>query len=1106
MITTAVHSQFVFRPLRWMVLATTAIVLWFVVGKPLRADESRQNAERLPTRQNYASLSDAQKKAFIEAVVQLKQKPSPWPGYQQLERSDGTVLPLSVYDALVKMHVDAWFHVTVQAGIEPHSSMYRNAAHRGPSFFPWHRYFLHLFEQQLREVDPSLTVPYWDWTAEPTSPADPIWADVFLGGNGDPTKNYQIVDSTYLMYPNWKVVVGPNPDGSLNIAAQSIDYLQRRFGELPGPFGKVCDTLPRSTDVEKCLKLVAYDLDPWNGVPGNISFRNRLEGWVTKDGDYTVEHEDVQNHNRVHVWVGGSMRSPASPNDPLFYLHHAYVDYLWAAWQNRQLANPQITSREQLYLPRRKGPKGHRLNDTMFPFTAWEKVRPIDLLDHHDYLNFGYRYDVEGSRNMRKAPHQWWWERTEPADTLRATSNATDAVSRSRSVDVSRRVKNPQPLEQNATSRRSNMAREYRVGPNVKPLVLRVAKSRNPIWNPTTGSYDRVHLRNYNGGLVGPTIRARPGDTLRVILRNDLAVAEDSQATNIADITNLHTHGLHVSPSGNSDNVLLHLRPGDEPFEYEIKIPSDHPHGTFWYHAHVHGSTAVQVSSGMHGALIIEGGIEELPELEDAKEQIFLFQQIQYDEDGEVEDLAIFGPDTWEKSGRYTSINGNVQPTITMISGEVQHWRFIHGGVREAIHARLEGHSLHEVALDGITTGDRIERDMAELYPGYRMDVLVKAGTPGEYWLFDDPSPPGRALLRSFADEAAARRGGDEEKESRKALALIKVVEGNPKATQFPTPAALKSTIPKHLRKPIFKGNAPEPQQMIEFNIDIMSTPTGFLINGESYNPASPPLELPLGKREVWKLTSLRAGHPFHIHVNPFQVVEEQSDGSVRKYWKDTLFVTPEQEQIIHTKYRRYIGEFVLHCHILDHEDKGMMKLVAVVPPGHSDPGHHGRKSRGSKPSETSASEAFEELQSLDTSNLEDSDERSLRSIAKEGPKILIFSRGRGCLHCDQQLAQFAKASAQFRALESQLCVISSDDQDTLSRSIESYEHASDFSWFADPDQKVFSRFGCNAEPPLHGVFVLDAQNRICFAHRGEEPLMDFSTVLKTVRAARSKN
>jgi L-ascorbate oxidase len=128
------------------------------------------------------------------------------------------------------------------------------------------------------------------------------------------------------------------------------------------------------------------------------------------------------------------------------------------------------------------------------------------------------------------------------------------------------------------------------------------------------GYVDRNRPPADGGRVIGPNIRVRPGDTVRMTLHNELpkddpscqAGADTHDTPGCFNNTNLHSHGLWVSPTGNSDNVLLDIKPGQS-FPYEYNIPLDHPAGTFWYHPHRHGSTAIQVSSGMAGALIIEG-------------------------------------------------------------------------------------------------------------------------------------------------------------------------------------------------------------------------------------------------------------------------------------------------------------------------------------------------------------------------------------------------------------------------------------------------------------------------------------------------------------------
>jgi FtsP/CotA-like multicopper oxidase with cupredoxin domain len=193
---------------------------------------------------------------------------------------------------------------------------------------------------------------------------------------------------------------------------------------------------------------------------------------------------------------------------------------------------------------------------------------------------------------------------------------------------------------------------------NIVTVTLGVEEHKNTIYNPgnpATNYRDTVSLRSYGGCLTGPLIDTKPGTTLRVNLTNDLSKDDPSCPHGLDPVgqpgcfntINMHFHGLHVSPSGNSDNVLLNITPRTQ-FNYEVNIPEDHPSGTFWYHAHRHGSTAMQVASGASGVLIIRGNRPYTPAtpntpaipgdidtiLKDTngpfKEQLFLFQQIPY--------------------------------------------------------------------------------------------------------------------------------------------------------------------------------------------------------------------------------------------------------------------------------------------------------------------------------------------------------------------------------------------------------------------------------------------------------------------------------------------
>ena len=264
-------------------------------------------------------------------------------------------------------------------------------------------------------------------------------------------------------------------------------------------------------------------------------------------------------------------------------------------------------------------------------------------------------------------------------------------------------------------------------------LDIRYVESR--LFDPSTGLDQKVRLRGYVGTdtdqerpYIAPTIEVAPGDTVRVTLNNKLPVdpscTEPGQATDTPHCfngTNLHSHGLWVSPTGNSDNVLLKLLPGNS-FQYEYNIPSDHPSGTFWYHPHLHGSTALQVAGGMAGALIVRGNRKptavangDLDTLLVDKtgasipDKLLVFQQIQYacegpdhkvqmlpngnvdwtclpGDTGVIESYKQFGPGTWAASGRWTSINGQILPHFEVPkSGLAERWRLVHAGVRETI-------------------------------------------------------------------------------------------------------------------------------------------------------------------------------------------------------------------------------------------------------------------------------------------------------------------------------------------------------------------------------------------------------------------------------------
>ena len=625
---------------------------------------------------------------------------------------------------------------------------------------------------------------------------------------------------------------------------------------------------------------------------------------------------------------------------------------------------------------------------------------------------------------------------------------------------------------------------------------------------------DPVYLRTYNGNLVGPTLRARPGDTLRLTVRNNLPTqAWQKDAMNTLhdfNTTNLHTHGLHVSPNGISDNVLIEIGPGATQ-EYEIVIPKDHTCGTYWYHAHRHGSTAGNVASGMSGALIIEGGLDEVPEIKAAKERVMVLNQIPYiykntledDAGNEItfnfpegiieEDLAayIFGPGDWSTLGRYTTVNGVQLPVIRMSPGQVERWRIVDSGQREAIDLQIttldgitQGIPFHEIAVDGLALGKSIRKNVIELLPGYRSDVLVQA-----------PAQAGEFLLVDQATTAGISGQG----EPLKYIARI-VVEGPTGTGKLPTDDQLTK-----FRLPSLKDAKIDANQTAQYGILPVSNGVIFTIDGKSFD-MDQAKELLLGNTDEWTVSvrnggGINTGHPFHIHVNPFEVlsimgpqnpadpkspqVEQLTDGPV---WRDTIWVPNNGTVKFRTRYDDFIGTFVQHCHILDHEDQGMMQLVDIRDPK-------------APVASNSLPPALPRGSAAPGFDLRDGDGRQHRAEDFAGQARVVFLfKGHGCVHCSRQVAEFTALHERFREKGVQVIGISSDDEASLKAALEATP--SPFPILADPEGRAFAAYGCSRGTDLaHGTYVIDDKDLVTWSTNGSSPYMNIAGLLADLPA-----
>jgi len=480
-----------------------------------------------------------------------------------------------------------------------------------------------------------------------------------------------------------------------------------------------------------------------------------------------------------------------------------------------------------------------------------------------------------------------------------------------------------------------------------------------------------VYHRSYNGQLVGSTWRIKPGDQLQVDVDNQLADSIckrdplDTTHHHSGDInkinkarfntTNLHVHGFHVSPKDHADNVFVEIKPGCN-FKNRYTLPTDHAPGTFWYHGHVHGSTAIQVASGMAGAIIIEGGLDTIPEIKAMEEKIFVMQQMPFTKGSSSGRYHIpfgpttFGPNAWKSNadslGWKTTINGQSIPKITMAPGEVQRWRFIHAGVRETVNLqvvdlkgkseKLEIQSLHTIAEDGIAYGYTHKVKSKLLQPGYRADFLFKAPSKEDDMLYivDAKSD----ILGNLQD--------NNEQEPPKLLAVIVLQKRNGAiARKLPSQKSLEGLAPY---PSLIDVKPTVVEEKVAFNIERKNGVLQFMINEKPFDPKNI-RKLELNAVQDWELSSKAGDHPFHIHVNHFQIVEKWVRTCLEKdkkgkckqeewvhvrpprVWKDTYFVRSDEITTIRTVYKDFTGKFVIHCHILDHEDQGMMQSVEIV-------------------------------------------------------------------------------------------------------------------------------------------------------------------------------
>ncbi|NES02252.1 MAG: multicopper oxidase family protein [Okeania sp. SIO2F4] len=413
----------------------------------------------------------------------------------------------------------------------------------------------------------------------------------------------------------------------------------------------------------------------------------------------------------------------------------------------------------------------------------------------------------------------------------------------------------------------------------------------------------QASLLNYNGQIPGPRLEAKPGDTIRINFTN-----------NLPQPTNLHYHGLHIPITGNADNVFLHIPPGDR-FTYQFQIPENHPAGMFWYHPHLHGLVAEQLFGGLAGLFIVRGELDEIPEVKAASEQFLVLQDFALDEQGNMlpsQELSIMTG----REGNLITANGKFNPNFAIPAQGLLRLRILNASTSRFYHLSLEEHSFYLIATDGGALAEPVEMSELLLTPGERADVLIQANRePGKYRLLNLPyervgmGMMGRGMMGKNIPESQPQ--------------VLATVSYETKVTAVPLPTKL---IPVPA--------LPKPEKVRRFQMNHGMIPDqgmAFLFNGESYQSKRIDTQVQLNTVEDWELINTgMIHHPFHVHANAFQVLSRNGKPEPYRAWKDVVLVRPGETVLIRIPLRDFAGKTVYHCHILDHEDLGMMGNLEI--------------------------------------------------------------------------------------------------------------------------------------------------------------------------------
>jgi FtsP/CotA-like multicopper oxidase with cupredoxin domain len=409
-----------------------------------------------------------------------------------------------------------------------------------------------------------------------------------------------------------------------------------------------------------------------------------------------------------------------------------------------------------------------------------------------------------------------------------------------------------------------------------------------------------VHAWTYNGGLPGPLIKTRVGDRLIVHFTNELD-----------EPTTVHWHGVRVpiEMDGVPDISQPEVKKG-ESFVYDFIVRDA---GLYWYHPHV--MSAAQVGFGLYGALLVEDPDDGVGV---ADQLTLVLSDIGFDTKGVLEPADSGGSAgmVFGREGEYVLANGRRRPVLKARPGAPQRWRIVNAAKSRFFYLDMDGQPFTVIGTDGGFQEKPTTTDILLITPGERVDVIVtpkgKAGTPLAV----------RGMLYN-------RGYGSVEYRSVEEVMMIEF-------TKEPPVVAKPVTVTRAIPVPSIDGATP---------VDILLTlppmqnnKSEFQVNGVPFWKAKP-YTAALGEKQLWIVNNDSDwDHPFHLHGFFFQIVDEAGKPVGPLAWKDTVNIPMKTTVRLLVTFDERPGEWMFHCHILDHADGGLMGTVMVgegMPTGH---------------------------------------------------------------------------------------------------------------------------------------------------------------------------